>query len=865
MTPINKFILHVVHNLLPLNELSKAKTDALNLIINAFKEEADTYNIRITDEELKKAIERFEVIKNELPSEDKDISKYTLRQLLRLVKANPGMESKDIASTPDMVYNTDGVVIYSGDTEGRCIYYGKGESWCITKGSFSKYRYDSRRGYPVFYLVKNYNLPTTDKLSFVAIQVNNKAPGRRYVITDRTNSPNESPEMSISAVKQAVPYLADIPDLENIIRYIPPSEGDKDKEQLYKQGMSFSSWATDLDFDQKKQYILLRSTNTTSALFTNMTTETFASTVLPKYDKILDWISQNPTILGFDILLKNSDKFKPKYTNSIIKKVNNPEFPPLNITGYNIMSQLYPFDAAKKIVETNKIPTSSKYNLYVTPDGRFIVNIYYDDNYSIEISLLDKEDLYENIKLSKKNQRYLFDYPKIDQIPIDVLIDSIKNNNLDSTVITTLFNKAKAGEIKEKIVTTWKDNDILFDTSDNDIKSYVLEDDKLKSIPLTTEGVIETFIEVTKDNPIILKSIVDQILTTNKLPAKLSASILIKLIKSAPDSIIVNETSGLYVDPEPEKLYVFKKYRTVLSFIIVTPNGEIGTSSILNPTSAEAYVAFLGKHNITITDDNLLDVFRQYNTKETKIAYSSLNIPRSNNSEYFPFINGSTVLVVNINQPTSSYKLSHRSLVPYTATSRDIIRARRTLAPGTPAAPAAPNAPAALNAPVAPAAAVALAAQGNIVFTTIMQAYNLQSDALPFSIRQKFSQPGNEINTNADRGSTGRNNQLGAAGRVVRTFSFPGGEQPTKLYIIRLASGNMMASINTQPGNGNYVVTTNSAYLVNEPRALMNTLRANNITEANSYLVREYISRNPHHLDEVKELLRKHINETKKH
>ena len=33
MTPINKFILHVVHNLSPLHELSKAKTDVLNLII----------------------------------------------------------------------------------------------------------------------------------------------------------------------------------------------------------------------------------------------------------------------------------------------------------------------------------------------------------------------------------------------------------------------------------------------------------------------------------------------------------------------------------------------------------------------------------------------------------------------------------------------------------------------------------------------------------------------------------------------------------------------------------------------------------------------------------------------------------------
>mgnify|MGYP000340869076 CR=1 FL=1 len=245
-------------------------------------------------------------------------------------------------------------------------------------------------------------------------------------------SAEERKEMILSSIDESMKQRIQIyfiPDLENIIRYIPPSEGDKDKEQLYKQGMSFSSWATDLDFDQKKQYILLRSTNTTSALFTNMTTETFVSTVLPKYDKILDWISQNPTILGFGVLLRNSDKFKPKYTNSIIKKVNNPEFPPLNIIGDNIMNQLYPFDVAKKIVEANKIPTTPAYNMYVTPDGRFIVNIHYSDNYSIEISLLDKEDLYENIKLSKKNQRYLFDYPKIDQIPIEILIESIKDNN----------------------------------------------------------------------------------------------------------------------------------------------------------------------------------------------------------------------------------------------------------------------------------------------------------------------------------------------------------------------------------------------------------------------------------------------------
>ena len=40
--------------------------------------------------------------------------------------------------------------------------------------------------------------------------------------------------------------------------------------------------------------------------------------------------------------------------------------------------------------------------------------------------------------------------------------------------ITNLINKAKAGEIKGKIVAIWEDKDILFDTSNNNIKSYVI-------------------------------------------------------------------------------------------------------------------------------------------------------------------------------------------------------------------------------------------------------------------------------------------------------------------------------------------------------------------------------------------------------
>jgi predicted transcriptional regulator len=42
----------------------------------------------------------------------------------------------------------------------------------------------------------------------------------------------------------------------------------------------------------------------------------------------------------------------------------------------------------------------------------------------------------------------------------------------------------------------------------------------------------------------------------------------------------------------------------------------------------------------------------------------------------------------------------------------------------------------------------------------------------------------------------------------------------------------------------------------------MQALQRRNLAEVRNYLVREYVANNPQHLDEVRELIRQHVNET---
>jgi hypothetical protein len=228
---------YIVSNWPFLNEAMNPKE--VQTLTQKFKDEADDFNITISDEDIKNAINIFDTKFKQDPNvTEKDLRTYSLTQLLKLISAKPGFEKekaeRKIEDTPDIVYNEDGIVIYSGDVEGKCIKYGAGEKWCITKGSYGNYRFDPNRGYPIFYLVKNTNLPDSDPLSFVAIQVRNNG---EYVYTNRLNNPHESNQMSFNSLLDEVPYLTSIDDLKSIGELCNPC--DLEKETLViKTGLS---------------------------------------------------------------------------------------------------------------------------------------------------------------------------------------------------------------------------------------------------------------------------------------------------------------------------------------------------------------------------------------------------------------------------------------------------------------------------------------------------------------------------------------------------------------------------------------------------------------------------------------------------
>mgnify|MGYP001210287999 CR=1 FL=1 len=153
MSNIHKLIKHLVENWQ--NNLSEALAPRVKQqLIDKFKLEADDYNITISDKNLSDYIDYFDTrLKNNPKVTEKDLTKYPLKDLIKLVSAYKGSskeeeDDEEIENIPDVAYNENGVIIYSGHNEDNCLKFGKNEKWCITKGSFGNYRYDSNRKNP---------------------------------------------------------------------------------------------------------------------------------------------------------------------------------------------------------------------------------------------------------------------------------------------------------------------------------------------------------------------------------------------------------------------------------------------------------------------------------------------------------------------------------------------------------------------------------------------------------------------------------------------------------------------------------------------------------------------------------------------
>ena len=870
MRPIDKFILHVVHNWK--NELNEAYSEgAVKKFIEKFREEADDLNIQITDEQLKSYIQRFDVLKNSPKITEKDLNKWSIGQLIRLVTSSKGTDTEEKEDdTPDVVYNDNGITIWNGSKEGNCITYGQDERWCITRGSYSNYRYSQGRGYPTFYLAKNTNLSDSDKLSFVAIQVRDADEDEKYVYTNRQNSPNESDPMSFSELTSEVPWLRNIPNLKNILKYIPLSSTEK-VTQLYKSNsITIRDWMK-LPFETKKQYLVVRKDR--SELFSDIENNTFVSKYLPKYPQIANFIAITPGVVDFRLLLANLDKFDNQDRKSIISNLTN------KVSPRELESDSIPFDAKKLLVYLNKWDINPDQRLYVTKDGSTIVKLKLGDN--ISISLYQAEDDYPNIKLNQRTSKYLLDYPELDKIPLRNLVKLAGDGTIDRSVVTKVIDSSKNNPNSALIVKPTEDGEVILDS--NSFTSYKVDKNGgLFPIPFGSEEVQQVFADA-KDNESFQQNALSLFKTDNSIPSTIDKEALISVVNAVPYNqrilqygdipvvvLTTNGKSSFFTMPSTVNP---RQQRTIVDY------GRRGdwrgrdTNNNLDADQWKAYFDYLRNTN-QVYDSNglktLLGTGGWQMDGNSKKAFISNNPPVANDSQYKPTMNGDTALLINTADPRNSFKISDQSGKLIKANIPPSL-SRQLLGQAAPAAAAAAapagrrGRPAGGGQPRA-AAPAAPAAAGNINVPERMQETGLETAFLRLpraDYRRLAVANATRVDPNGDRGAARRNNQLGNRGRVGQVIQVGA----SKIYIIRLANQQIIASINVQPGNRNYVLFGNEngnvVLPLNSPAELVSALQQRNLAEMRRYLTQEYLANNPEQLEEVRGLLQQYVTETK--
>jgi hypothetical protein len=869
MNNTDKFINHIVHNLFPLNEYSEGE---IRNLMAKFKEEVEDLNLTISDDQLKKYIERFDQIKNSPKITEKDLRKYSLAKLINLVTSSAGAETSEEPenSTPDVVYNEGGIVIYNGSKEGNCVTYGRGENWCITRGSYGTYRYSKDRAYPTFYLAKNENLSSGNKLSFVAIQVRDTPDdSKKYVYTNRINIPNESNPMSWEQLLSEIPWLRDVPNVKNILKYIPISSSEEETDKLYSaNSITIREWIA-LPFKTKKQYLVIRKNK--SKLFDDISNEKFVSAYLPKYPQLAEFIAVTPGVIDSEMLLANIDKFDKQAQRSILantRKVSADELSKDNLS----------FDVKKALTYADKWDDKGLSRLYVSGDKNAIVKLTLGDD--IKIGIYTEDADYPNIKLTPRTVKYLLEYPDLDKIPLKLLLELVSKGSISREVVDQIIKKGKEDPNSAIIVRDVEGGQIIIDT--NSFASYKLEGNTVSRIDFNDPEVQEVLSQAT-ENTNLQQNAFDLVNKQRNIPDTIDKESLFSILNSIPyDSRIVTNAGAagspqvLILSPNsPLSMFGVPQSNTGVltrNRISYSYNGgnawrrTAGSNSIDTEEQWAAYFAYLRDTNASYNDAalrSLLD-YQGYGGLEPKINFIKANPPLDAANRYRPFVivKDGTERPILLNTANSADSLIvgkrggliRANIKPQVA--QRLLGANPLPNPQggeTPEAPAAAGqvAPARRGRPAAGAQTRPVVQQPNAgAGITIAQYFatspTLQAafTALPNWARNPFvlvtSSP-----LAGDRGASRRDNLLRGTGEVVRVLNSTTSQ--SKMYIIRLDSGTMIASIVIQPGNIHLIMRPNGQFIrIASPSDLATVLQQNNLNEELTEVVtRLHMAHNP--------------------
>jgi len=213
-----------------------------NELINKFKQENST----LTDNIINYYINRFEEFKNSPKIKEKDIFKYTWKELEQVIDAQKTKikTGKPEITGADAIYNKNGLRIYAGSTQKACIKYGNGYSWCISArgegNMYGAYRFEGDYKTPYFVFddtrnsEQNQNGSFVDPLHAIVIMINHYDKDEdyndieKYSITTANND-GEKNYFSFNEIEEELPKLK---GLEYLFQPINPTEIEKKEHEI---------------------------------------------------------------------------------------------------------------------------------------------------------------------------------------------------------------------------------------------------------------------------------------------------------------------------------------------------------------------------------------------------------------------------------------------------------------------------------------------------------------------------------------------------------------------------------------------------------------------------------------------------------
>lgn len=907
MKPISLFLEYVIQNLVPLNEYSDK---IVNALVKHYTDQAEDYGYdKLTPEQIKKYIARFDKIKDSVKNKEglelfkmKGNDYEPLIELPKLIQLVTGAadieaepESDEDAYKPDtrpnVVYTSDDgkIVLYKGDKQNHCVRFREKEtpdvSWCITRTLYDSYRYDRDRGYPVFYLAKNENLPSSDPKSAVAVQVTDpklKGPNARYKWTNRKNSPLESRPMSWSELIGEVPWLGDIPNAEQELKYVELTPQEKEQVQYGSVGATIQDWL-DKSYQQKIAYLDARASRNRSSyrnekdLFSNVTDENFASRILPKFPSIAQHIAENVRILDTQTLLNSYDKFTKDVQKSIVSNM---------LTGGKkldvklLKDHSIPFQALLDITDRNGWNDPDRY-YYSTKDRSAVVGLETDDAGKVTLSIYTPETSKENVKLSERTAKFIQQNAAPSKIPIRDLNGLIKNGVMASGDVIKSFEDDKKAPVALK---REEDGDFVLDSRTLGI--YKIDDSGFSKAPEDSAVSFDEELDSPEMRKKAVSLVMDAYKNSSRIPRAIDVATLSKIVAKTPyedrteqgddDNVekIIIAAPGEYpfinnADPN-------SKYMALIRPLAGWNSGgsyNRGPNEFESDAAKQAYIGYLKRANKTIKDSTLRSLLDDVSYREG-IDFLNSKYPLDPENKLIPIIQDNTIFLINKDRPSENFrrgpnntrlvsgKLSQaraeqmlRSAEPQRPTQTQIAQrvqqaqAARAEEPG--------QQPAAGEQPVA-------VPEGQLTGAQIQQTFtdrNISYTVLPFSIRNRIAAGGQTITQiRGDRGAETRNALLGNRGRITGIIRLTG--RSSAIYFITLTSGTNIASIALQPGNYQYLATSNNAYQMRSVENLASVLQANNINEEiRKVYVREFLAHNPSMVNEVKTHLQKHLKE----